>query len=95
MLQSAGYDPPLDAPIIVTGVALGLTVPFAEHGLNLAALMGAICAIPEVHPDLDRRYGAGVAAAIWFVVFGSFGATAAAVFAGRPSALVAAVAVLP
>jgi len=54
--------------------------------------MGTICASPDVHPDLDRRYGASVAAAIWFVVFSSFGATAAAVFAGLPSALVAAVA---
>ena len=92
VLQSAGYDPPLDGPIIVTGVASVLTAPFAGHGLNLAALMGAICASPDVHPDLNRRYGAGVAAAIWFGVFGSFGATAAAVCAGLPAALVAAVA---
>jgi benzoate membrane transport protein len=92
VLKSAGYDPPVDGPIIVTGVGSVLTAPLAGHGLNLAALMGAICASPEVHPDLDRRYGAGVAAAIWFVVFGSFGATAAALFAGLPSALVAALA---
>ncbi|HSH79715.1 MAG TPA: benzoate/H(+) symporter BenE family transporter, partial [Herpetosiphonaceae bacterium] len=92
VLRSAGYDPPIDGPILVTGLASMLTAPFGGHGLNLAALMGAICASPEADPDLDRRYAAGVTAAIWFVVFGSFGATAAALFAGLPKALVAAVA---
>jgi len=92
VLRSAGYDPPIDGPILVTGLASMLTAPFGGHGLNLAALMGAICASPEADPDLDRRYAAGITAAVWFVIFGSFGATAAALFAGLPKALVAAVA---
>ncbi len=92
VLQAAGYDPPVDGPVLVTGVASVLTAPLGGHGLNLAALMGAICAGPEAGPDPDRRYGAGVAAALWFLLFGAFGATAATLFAGFPPALVAAVA---
>ncbi len=92
VLQAAGYDPPVDGAVLVTGVASVLTAPFGGHGLNLAALMGAICAGPEADPDPDRRYGAGVAAALWFLLFGAFGATAATLFAGFPPALIAAVA---
>ena len=92
VLQAAGYDPPVDGPVLVTGVASVLTAPFGGHGLNLAALMGAIGAGPEAHPDPDRRYGAGVAAALWFHLFGACGATAAALFAQLPPALVAAIA---
>lgn len=92
VLQAAGYDPPIDRAVAVTGVASALTAPFGGHGLNLAALMGAICTNPEAHPDPDRRYGAGVAAALWFVLFGAFGATAVTLFAGFPPTLIAATA---
>jgi benzoate membrane transport protein len=92
VLRAAGYDPPVDGAVLATGVASVLTAPFGGHGLNLAALMGAICAGPEAGPDPDRRYGAGVAAALWFLAFGACGATAATLFAGFPPALVAATA---
>lgn len=92
VLQSAGYTPPVNSAVLVTGLASVVTAPFGGHGLNLAALMGAICASPEAHPDLDRRYGAGVTAAIWFMLFGAFGATAVALFAGFPPTLIAATA---
>lgn len=92
VLRASGYDPPVDGPISLTGVASILTAPLGGHGLNLAALMAAICASPEIHPDLQQRYGAGVTAALWFILFGLFGATAAALFAGFPTALIAVVA---
>ncbi len=92
VLKSAGYAAPVDGPLIVTGLASVLTAPFGGHGLNLAALMAAICAGPEAAPDMERRYGAGVAAAFWFILFGSFGATAVTLFSGLPKALLAAVA---
>lgn len=92
VLKSAGYDPPINGPLVVTGLASILTAPFGGHGLNLAALMAAICASPEADPDRDRRYGSGVTAAIWFIVLGSFGATAVTLFSGLPKALIAAVA---
>ena len=92
VLRAAGYDTPVDPPVFVTGVASVLTAPFAGHGLNLAALMSAICTGPEAHPDPQRRYGAGIAAAVLFIVLGSFGATAAALFAALPAELIAAVA---
>ncbi len=92
VMQAAGYKTPVDGPVFATGLASIVTAPFGGHGLNMAALMAAICASPEAHPDPDKRYGAGVAAGIFFIVLGSFGATAATLFAGLPKSLIAAVA---
>lgn len=92
VLRAAGYDPPTDGPVLATGIASLLTAPLGGHGLNLAALMGAVCAGPEAGADPDRRYGAGVAAALWFLLLGAGGATAATLLAGFPPALVAATA---
>ncbi len=92
VMQAAGYKTPIDGPIAFTGLTSILTAPFGGHGLNLAAIMSVICTSPEAHPDPDKRYGAGITAGIWFMVLGSFGATAVALFAGFPKALIAALA---
>lgn len=92
VIRAAGYDAPVDGPVLVTGIASVLTAPFGGHGLNLAALMGAICTSPEAHPDPERRYGAGVAAGLWFVGFGIFGATTVALLTTLPPQLIAALA---
>ncbi|MDP9460296.1 MAG: benzoate/H(+) symporter BenE family transporter [Actinomycetota bacterium] len=92
VIRAAGYDAPIDGPVLVTGIASLLTAPFGGHGLNLAALMGAICTSPEAHPDPDRRYAAGIAAGLCFVGFGIFGATTVALLATLPPQLVAALA---
>ena len=92
VMLAAGYKTPADGPIAFTGITSILTAPFGGHGLNLSSIMSVICTSPEAHPDPDKRYGAGVTAAIWFIVLGSFGATAAALFAGFPKPLIAALA---
>lgn len=89
VLRAAGYDAPVDGPVFATGVASVLTAPLGGHGLNLAALMGAICTSPEAHPDPDRRYAAGVSAGLWFVALGIFGTTTVAVFTALPPQLIA------
>lgn len=92
VLRAAGYDAPVDGPVLVTGVASVVTAPLGGHGLNLAAVMGAVCSSPEAHRDPDRRYASAVAAGLWFIAFGLFGATTAALFGALPAPLIAAVA---
>ena len=70
--------------VLVSSRRENTLAPLGGHGLNLAALMGAVCAGPEAGADPDRRYGAGVAAAFWFLLFGAGGATAATLLAGFP-----------
>ncbi len=92
VLRSAGYGTPARPLISVIGVVSVAASFFASHGLNLAAVTAAICAGPESHEDKDRRYVAGVAAGVFFLVMGAFGGTIAALFAALPREMIAALA---
>lgn len=92
VLRSFGYQAPANGPIFITGLLSLLTSPFGGSGIALAAITAAICVSPDAHPDPDRRYAAGVAYGFWYILFGSFGATAVMLFTGLPKELIAAVA---
>src|SRR5262249_20555238 len=88
VLQSAGYEPPIDDALVVTGIASAIGAPFGGHGITLAAITAAIVTGPEAHPDKDKRYSAGIAVGIVYIILGIFGATVVALFAGLPAALI-------
>ena len=92
VLRNAGYDTPPDGPITLTGIASLITAPFGGHGINISALTAAICVNPEAHPDATKRYSAGVAYGLWYILFGIFGSTVVALFTAVPKALIASVA---
>lgn len=92
VLKNAGYDAPIDKALIVTGGVSLLTAPFGGHGVTLAAITAALVTGHEAHPDKDKRYSAGVATGVWYIVTGIFGAALVALFAGLPHALIAATA---
>jgi benzoate membrane transport protein len=94
VLRTAGFDVPNDRPIWVTGLASGVMAPFGAHTINLAAITAAICAGPDAHPDPRRRYVAGVACGVFYIVAGLFGATAVTLFAGLPQQFVACLAAI-
>lgn len=89
VLKADGYDVPANPLIITTGVASILFAPFGAHGINLSALIAAICTGKEAHPDPDKRYIAGISCGIFYILFGIFGATIVSVFAVFPSELIA------
>lgn len=93
VLRAAGYEEPAARPI-VSASAIGsiLLAPFGCHGLNLAAFTAAICLGPDAHPDPARRYVAGIAGGLTYLVFGAFAATVLALFATLPKTLIAALA---
>lgn len=91
VLRNSGYDTPINGPITLTGIASLLTAPIGGNGINLSAITAAICTNPESHPDKTKRYSAGVAYGLWYVLFGMFGATAVALFSSVPKAFVAAI----
>jgi len=91
-LRASGYSPPISPIIGATGVATVLLAPFGAFALNLAAITAAICMGREAHEDPARRYVAAVAAGVFYLVLGVFGATVGALFAAFPHELVLAVA---
>lgn len=93
VLRAAGYETPPARPI-VSASAIGsiLLAPFGCHGLNLAAFTAAICLGPDAHPDPAKRYLAGIAGGVTYLIFGAFAATVLALFATLPKTLIAALA---
>ncbi|TVQ11418.1 MAG: benzoate transporter BenE [Leptolyngbya sp. DLM2.Bin27] len=93
VLRASGYGTVPISPLIGwTGAATVLLAPFGAFALNLAAITAAICMGREAHEDPGRRYVAAIAAGVFYLLIGLFGATVAAVFAAFPPELVLAIA---
>ncbi len=87
-IRASGYSTPVSPVIGWTGIANFLLAPFGAFALNLAAITAAICMGREAHEDPKRRYVAAVAAGIFYLLIGLFGATVGAAFAAFPKELV-------
>lgn len=92
VLSASGYRPDDRLLVGSTGLVSAALAPFGSHAVNLAAITAAICTGPEAHRDPRRRYVAGVACGVIYLVVGAFGSTLVAFFAGLPKELVAALA---
>ncbi|MFC6634465.1 benzoate/H(+) symporter BenE family transporter [Microbulbifer taiwanensis] len=92
-LRASGYERVPVSPVISgTGLASLLLTPFGGFAFNLAAITAAICTGPEAHPDPARRYTAGIAAGVFYLLVGLCGASVVALFGALPPALVASLA---
>jgi benzoate membrane transport protein len=87
-VRASGFVMPLSPVIGWTGVTNLVLAPFGAFALNLAAITAAICLGREAHEDPARRYVAAVAAGVFYLLIGLFGATVGAVFAAFPKELV-------
>lgn len=92
VIRASGYAIPISPVVGWTGLVNLLLAPFGAFALNLAAITAAICMGREAHEDAARRYVAAIAAGVFYVVVGLFGATVAALFAAFPKELILAIA---
>nr|WP_301011639.1 benzoate/H(+) symporter BenE family transporter [Halomonas sp.] len=92
VLRAAGYQPNSSPLISWTGGATLLLAPFGGYALNMAAISAAVCMGPDAHADPRRRYTAGVAAGVLYIIMGIFGATVTGIFNALPNVLVIALA---
>lgn len=88
VLRTSGYDVPINGILRNTGLASVVIALFGGHGATLGALTAAMVASPESQPDPERRYASSVVSGILYIVFGLFGTTIFAFFAGFPKLLV-------
>ncbi len=91
VMRQAGYQPDMDRILTVTGGFALLLAPFGGAGLNLAAITAGIATGPDAHPDPDRRWLAGVATGVAYVVVGLFGVSALSIFGLMPREFVVAI----
>jgi benzoate membrane transport protein len=87
VLRSAGYQPPTQASLVVTGVASLGTAFLGAHTSNLAAISAALCAGPDAHPDPAERWKTGPFYALFWAIMALFGASLVGLFGALPPAL--------
>lgn len=92
VIRTSGYQTPVSPLITSTALSTLLLAPWGAFSINLAAITAAICTGAEAHPDKDKRYIAGIAAGIVYLLAGLAGATVVALFAAFPQAMIAALA---
>lgn len=89
ILKSAGYDVPARPIVTLTGLTSLATAGFGGVTTVVAAITAAICTGPEAHPDPAKRYVAGVANGVFYLLGGLFAGTIVALFTALPGEFVA------
>lgn len=84
VLRNDGFKTSANPIVTVTGLGSLLMAPFGSHAFNIAAITAAIATGPEAHEDPAKRWVAGVAAGVLYILVGVFGVTLAAVFMALP-----------
>jgi benzoate membrane transport protein len=92
VLRVNGYTPPSGPPVAVTGLFSMLGAPFGGHTVNLSAIVAALCAGPDAHPDPARRWWAAVSMGVVSVGLGLFASAVVAVVQAAPPLLIETVA---
>jgi len=92
VLRAAGYQPPTQPVLGVTGAVSLATAFLGAHTSNLAAISAALCTGPDAHPDPARRWMTGPFYALWWGLIALFGSSLVGLFGALPPALLATVA---
>lgn len=92
ILKNDGFKTNAKPILAVTGLGSFLMAPFGSHAFNLAAITAAICTGRESHEDPSKRWVAGIAAGVFYILVGIFGVTLATVFAAFPAAFISSLA---
>ncbi|MBZ8138642.1 benzoate transporter [Rubrivivax gelatinosus] len=88
VLRNDGFRCSANPIVALTGFGSLLMAPFGSHAFNIAAITAAICTGREAHEDPRKRWIAGIAAGVFYILVGVFGVTLAAVFMAFPSTFI-------
>jgi benzoate membrane transport protein len=88
VLRSSGYDTPV-RPVIVTSSIVSLAVA-CTGGITIAiaAITAAMCTGRDAHDDPRRRYVAGIANGLFYLLAGLCGGSIVMLFAALPKELI-------
>lgn len=88
VLRNDGFKSSANPIVTITGLGSLLMAPFGSHAFNIAAITAAICTGREAHEDPAKRWLAGIAAGVFYILVGVFGVTLAAVFMAFPATFI-------
>lgn len=93
-LRAHGFEPPVRAGLVTTGLLSAISGLFGAHTTSMAAITAAICMGPDTHPDPQRRWMAGLVYAGFWAALGLFSPAILAVLTAMPPALMVALVAL-
>lgn len=88
VLRNDGFKTSANPIVALTGLGSLLMAPFGSHAFNIAAITAAICTGKDAHEEPSKRWVAGIAAGVFYILVGLFGVTLAAVFMALPSTFI-------
>ncbi|QHF46002.1 benzoate transporter [Pseudomonas sp. S35] len=88
VLRNDGFSTSANPIVSITGLGSLLMAPFGSHAFNIAAITAAICTGKEAHEEPSKRWIAGIAAGVFYILVGVFGVTLAALFMAFPAAFI-------
>ncbi|AZD18173.1 benzoate/H(+) symporter BenE family transporter [Pseudomonas chlororaphis] len=88
VLRNDGFKTSANPILTATGLGSLLMAPFGSHAFNVAAITAAICTGKETHEEPAKRYLAGLACGVFYLLVGIFGSTLAALFVVLPATFI-------
>lgn len=89
ILRVSGYQTPSRPVLMGTSLASILVAFTGGITIVIAAITAALCTGPDAHRDPQRRYVAGIANGLFYLIGGTFAGTVVMLFAALPNAFVA------
>ncbi len=89
VMRLAGYSFPSRPVVIGTGLASLGVACFGGISIVLASITASICTDKNAHPDADKRYVAGIATGVFYLIGGTFAGSIVLMFSTFPAALIA------
>lgn len=89
ILHSAGYSTPARPIVVTTSIVSACVACTGGITVVIAAITAALCTGKEAHENPQRRYVAGMANGVFYIVGGCFASTIVALFAVLPRGLIA------
>lgn len=88
VLRNDGFSTSANPIVTITGLGSLLMAPYGSHAFNIAAITAAICTGKGAHEEPSKRWIAGIAAGVFYILVGVFGVTLAAVFTAFPATFI-------
>lgn len=88
VLKTSGYDIKAKSIISVTSLMSIVVAFFGGITITLAAITAALCTSSEAHKDHNKRYIAGVANGLFYIIGGIFAGTIVTMIIGLPKELI-------
>jgi len=89
ILKVSGYDTPARPLLVTTSMASVVVAVFGGINVVIAAITAALCTGKDAHEDPGKRYVAGIANGVFYLIGGLFAGTIVLLFTALPKEFIA------